>query len=446
MGPIRTGSRLNEFDSANQNVEGRIVRMGQGQLGTLFSLSSLLLGASLVGCGDDDGDAPFGGPDAEDLYLIHYTNQTLDGITSFIAAVPGLDASQSVDPQSTLEVSGFVGLLAPQEANGTFFVALSESPEIVRYEARQDGALVETGRVSYAGVGASSGNFMLRPAYFQAPDRAFFVVPEALRVVIWNPEAMIIEGEIPLTGLAPPDGLGPRIFDSTVDEGRLIIPAGYARQNLGFDPLGRLAIVDLATLDVTYAEQNRCGWPTLSLADPAGNLYFASHPAQGSAFAAGVTGSPTFPPCLVRLRSGANEFDPDYFVDLTTLVGRPTASVAPATGGRAYVTISPRGIDEFTPENFADLRGAADWEVHIFEPGNEGSAVSRATNAPTTADQIFSGLVDIDDDDGRPIATPLVNISTEDFSQTTIYDVSDVDNWIPGIVVPGYTYNIVRIR
>ncbi|MEN0065207.1 MAG: hypothetical protein AAGA48_23890 [Myxococcota bacterium] len=403
----------------------------------------VVLCALAIGC-EEPRSPEFGGS-----YAIHYTQQTPDTFNSVIATVSDIDAGTEVRKGGSIEVPGFLGLLATPDIPNTFFVALADAPEIIRYEIGESGDLSETGRLSYAGLGANEGNFMLNPNYFAEATRAYMVVPSALKVAIWNPESMTIEGEISLDGLTAPDAtLTPRLIDAQVDRGRLVIPTGYSREDFTYEPLGRLAVVDVDNETVAYSERDDCGYFTLSVRDQRDRLYFISHPGQGARFAGDSAGDPGFPPCMVRMESGADGFDPDYYLDMTTLTadGRPTASVVQATDGNAYVTVHPDGPSAFTPKNWVDLRFSADWEVHIFEPGNELETFEKLSGPPATADQIFGGLVELESDRGRLVETPYVSLSTADFAETTIYDVSDPDNWVAGITLPGYVYTVLRFR
>ncbi len=404
-------------------------------------VASLVAGGLAVACSDSDDDQFAQG---EDLFLVFYTNQTPDGITSFVAAVPDLTATSTIRAAATLEISGFIGLLGPATRDGTFFVAPSDTPRIDRYRVGEDGVLAADGSLSYEGLGSSQGNFMLRPNHFLRDDEAFFVVPAALKIAIWNPQEMVLDGEIDLEGFLPDSSdLSPRIIDSQIQDERLLITAGYFDQNNNATSTTRLAVVDLATRVVTYSENTQCGFPTLSVRDTDDNVYFIAHPLLGAGFAAGVT---SFPPCMIRLNKGEDTLDSTFFVDMTSLTGRPTASVVQAPNGLAYVTISPREPSDFTPDNFNTLRFAGEWEVYVFDPRDPANTASKVDSAPPTADQIFAGVVEVDGSDGRPVPTPVVNISTTDFTQTTVYDVSDPDAWVAGLRVPGYIYNIVRSR
>ena len=405
------------------------------------------LGLGLWSCADEGtDDTGFAPPATEPALLIHFTVTDPSGVTSLVSVVSDLSATQEIDVGNALEIPGYVVLAAPETRNGTFFVARSDAPELVRYQLTEQGGVEQTGRVSFAGLGATTAARMLRPIHFVSDERAYFIDSELPQAIVWNPETMEIERAFGLEGLQSTDGSIPVAFDSREDQGRLIVPTGYLREDDTYAPRGRIAIIDLETDEVTYDEQNRCGYLTTTVVDEEGSIYFVSHPGHGARYAAAVAGDPTFPPCMVRMRSGADGFDPDYFLDTTTLVNRPAASIVPGPTGQAYVTIYPEGSEAFTPENYVALRFNAAWQFHSFVIGDANATVSIVEAAPETADQVGGTQVDLGNDRGERPLTPFVTVSTTDFNSTTLYDISDPNQWTEQVTVPGFVYTVVRIR
>ncbi|MEM1414486.1 MAG: hypothetical protein AAGH15_06285 [Myxococcota bacterium] len=441
-----------------------------------MALALLFSVVSFAGCGDDDGpdsssdpmtDAgssadtgtadmgtnpdPDAGVDLPPVYAIHFTQQTPDTFNSLIGTVSTLDGSEAFDVSTALEFPGFLGVTAPTEYDGSFYVALGDETVIIRYDVTDEGDLVEFDRLNYGSLGATSGNFMLRFAHFISPERAYLVVPDALSVLIWNPQTMRIVDSVDLTeGIAPPEGLLTRFTDSRIDDaGRLLVPVGYCRPSPDFTcaPLMRLAIIEPETFAVTYDEDTRCGRPTLSVTDGDGAAYFISHPGQSSQFVGEAAGDPAFPGCMIRVLAGADGFDSEYYLDKLSLTpeGRPIGSVVPATGNLVYATVWPRSPDEFDAENWFTLRSEPVWEVFAFEPGNEAATFMLQADVPATADQISGGQVLIDVD-GTDVMTPLALTNPEGFGSTTLFDVSDPADWSEGITVPGFAYSVTRVR
>ena len=417
-------------------------------VGGTFLVALVGIGLCVASCGDSSTDeARFASPDADTLFLIHFTVTDPNGnVTSLVSATPDLSADTTIDASRALEIPGYVVLIVSEFERNTFFVARVDAPVLERYSITDQGDLEQTGRLSFAALGTSRAALMLRPIHFISAERALFIDSELPQAIVWNPRTMEIERSFRLEGLQSTDGTTPILFDSREDQGRLIVSSGYRRPDTTHTPTGRIAIIDLETEEVIYDEQDRCGWLTTSVVDESGSIYFVSHPGQGAHHAAEADGDLAFPPCMVRMRSGADAFDPDYFLDLSTLVNRPAAAVAAATEGRAYVTIYPEGSEAFTRENREALRFSADWEFHSFVLGDANATVSKVDQAPRTADQVGAGQVEIDTESGERALVSLITISTDDFAATTLYDVSDPDRWVQGVTVPGFVYSTVRVR
>ncbi len=408
----------------------------------------------------EDGPGPMEDmttPPVDPFYVVHFTQQTPETFNSLVGIVPNLEAGTEFDTSTALEFPGFLGVVTPPEPNGSFFVMLGDETVIIRYDVDEDGNIVEfDNRLNYsAATGATSGNFMLSFAHFISDDRAYMVVPDALAVIVWNPQTMTIVETIDLSeGLTPPENLAARATDSRIDSsGRLLLPMGYCRfMNMDFTcaPIMRLAIIDPDTFEVTYDEDTRCGRPTLSVTDDDGAIYFVSHPGQSSQFVGGAAGDPAFPGCLIRVLDGADGFDPDYYVNQLDLTpeGRPVGSIIPGVGNRAYATVWPpdRMVSEFNAENWFMLRSEPVWEVYSFAPGNEVATFTLEDDVPTTADQIFGRLVNVRRPDGSDEVIPIALTNPDGFGSSTFNDVSDPANWQSGIVFPGFTYSVDRVR
>ncbi|MEM9193870.1 MAG: hypothetical protein AAGF12_32140 [Myxococcota bacterium] len=453
------------------------------RVGSLGVLVALML-ASASGCGDDDdannptSDASTadgtvadtstsdanppdtGTPDAEPqepvdpLYVAHFTQQTPDAFNSLVGIVSDLSAGTQFDVTGALTFPGFLGVVTPPTPNGSFFVMLGDETVIIRYDISETGELVEFDpRLNYSSLGATRGNFMLSFAHFISEDRAYMVVPDALSVLVWNPQTMTIVESIDLSsGLTPPDNLRTRTTDSRIDaQGRLLVPMGYCRfmnDDNTCAPLMRVAIIDPTDFSVTYDEDTRCGRPTLSVTDASGAIYFISHPGQSSQFVGGAAGDPAFPGCLIRVQAGADGFDPNYYVNQLDLTpeGRPIGSIIPGVGNRAYATVWPRSPDEFDAANWFELRSEPVWQVFSFEPGNEAATFALESGIPTTADQISGRLVSVRRPSGEDELIPVALTNPDGFDSTTFNDVSDPNNWAPGIVFPGFAYSVNRAR
>ena len=397
------------------------------------------------GCSDDDdGELIISG--AEELYLAHTVTFTADNPTSLINPLTSLDTANTLEPSEALEFPGFVGLIASPLIENVFFVAAAEAPEIIRFRLSQDDGvrIEEAGRLSFGNL-QSIPTAVARPAHIESPTRAFFVLQDARLLMVWNPQEMTILQTISLEGLFDEEGLTAFATDILAADGRLFVAAQYRRTETTLAPLTRVAIVDPATLMVQYTEDRRCGYNVRLFDDDGGNVYAISHPSQDARVAAGVDGDSGFPHCIIRIASGEDAFQRDFFIDIQSVAGGAvTGGFAPALDGRVFISVSPRAPEEFNPENVDALSAAEEWEIYSFLLDSPESSFEPVEGAPVTTMTFvgdrFSGFGD------QARARALVGISSADFATSTLFDASSPNDWRQGASAAGFTYNLVRIR
>ncbi|MEO1333183.1 MAG: hypothetical protein AAFV32_06650 [Myxococcota bacterium] len=411
-----------------------------------FYLLSALL--AVCACGDDDSSGAddrvqFADPASDQLFLVGYSTRDVDGnATAFANAVPSLDQNQGVDQTRALELNGFSVFATNPFESDTFFVGRGTGAVVERYQVDADGFLELTGEIVFAGSTASRTQ---SPWVFESSTRAYFLDAEGLNVIVWNPSAMEIDQVIDLDVLNPPEGTRAVPFQLIRDQDRLLVSSGYFRNDQETHaPIGRLAIVDIDTFEVTVAEQTRCGYLLGSVLAPDGFHYFASHPNQSTLTAIEAAGDPPSPHCLVRFESGGSAWDESFFVDLNALVGRPLASVVPRGGSLVYATVSPEGPSAFDAENRLDRRRAPVWEIYTFDLTDPAGTIAPANNTLTTSDQIGAFVAEVNDANGNRIETPFIPLGGA--TDSTFFDVSDPDSWIQQITVPGTARSIGRLR
>jgi len=390
-----------------------------------------------TGTGDGDGE-----PTAQ--FLVNHALFTPDGSTTFLSLVDSLSAGTEVDTSESIELPGYVIVSAPPDRSGTFYIGLSDRPLLQRYEVGLDGTVAVTGEVSFAGLGLTSASSLIDPIHYVSPTKAYFVDNATLQVIVWNPQAMEIVGSFELDGLFE-DTYVPVMYFLNEDAGRLVVSSGYQRPDMTFDPMGRVAIIDTANDSVVYGEQTRCGFLSWTTQDTDGNTYFISHSGQAITRAAGVSGDPTFEPCMVRLESGATDFDDSYYVDLTTLTGRPAGALVPGAGDTAYTLVYQEDAPPITPDNYNDAFGAPFWEYYSFTLGDEENTIAKVPDVPAGAPYAVGFEVDVGTATA-PLPTPFATSVSADFSSTVVYDITDPTVWTPEISAPGFVYSIKRIR
>lgn len=371
--------------------------------------------------------------------VIHTAAFTPDGTSTILYVVDELSPDVVLDPAAAIELGGTADVSVPPPGLGlrSFFVGLGEEPTIRRYDVDDDWNVTVGGELSLMGLGAMSGASLISSLTVVSRNRAYFVDIGTLQVIIIDPEKMEVIGDFPLSGI-PEEGLkNPYAWYKNVDGSRIIVAFAFERSDDTPSPLSKVAIIDTATDTVTYDEQSRCGYLCWTAHDPAGNLYFVTHTYVAILNEAGLGGDPTFSPCMVRMLAGADGFDPNYYVDLRGIAGRPVGALMSGTDGTAYTLVYSPEAAPLTPDNVDSAYGTPAWEHYSMQLGNEAASFTKVPG-------IDSG---IPYSDGQPLTVggsqvPIVTVVAEEFSRTTVYDASDPSDWARLAIVPNYIYGI----
>ncbi len=242
--------------------------------------------------------------------------------TNYISILPDLEARE-IDLDAAVEVFG------PSRFriyDGDVFVFEGETGEVARYEVAEDLSLEEVGRFSMAGEGVQ-GFFYLSIA-FLSPERAYYVDPAQGRVILWNPQAMEITNTLEVPDLVKEDYPVTTVGLSKVVGEYVVTPVSWRTSNQSRAIYESVLLVLSATDDevVTIARDARCGVSSTGivhdgayyiLGDWDGGVYSVLRPDEGLP-----------EPCMLRWQPGAQEFDPDYELELTDVVGAPHFSGA----------------------------------------------------------------------------------------------------------------------
>jgi hypothetical protein len=388
---------------------------------------------ALVACGDDGGgDGPTRAP-----YALATTLFSPEGATTLLTLVDDPSVPATLDTSRAIEIGGAAALFG-SDGQSVFAVGSSDGAVITRFEVGADGALTEGPRMSLAAAGIDSA--FRRPGLvpFVSPTKAYWFDETSLQAVIWDPSAMAITGSISLAAAAR-DGwlleLGEQVV---IRDGLAFLGAIYR----GGDDLesGQAAVlvVDTATDQlVDVARDDRCGDAHHIVTAADGALYVAS-----GALAANMhalqrpAGYPA--PCLLRILPGQRGFDPAFHVALPDLVGGRSA-------GR--LVLGPNGT-AFVLALHTDLLSAPlGPETPLFDPWDATTwrwwRVALGAATPGTLDEgvpAASAAGQVLRAGGRDHLTQL----DLEAGATTLL-VATETGLVPGLVVPGYPYGLVRI-
>lgn len=387
------------------------------------------------GSGQDAGDAG-GGVEDEPLYAIAGTSFNPDSESSYVALVPSLDSSTEIDYSTVLEVAGGASIFG-LDGNRFFALGKAEEPTITRYEIDASGAFVEGEQLSLQQYGLTGTWLDPGLVPILSETKAYVVDSGQMQVIVWNPTTMRITGSFPLDGVVP-DGYSTTLFepDPTLRGDQLLIAALHGESD-ATAPFSTLIVLDTANDDVANVTRDeRCGGLWDSVMDSNGDTYFATgiwDAAQNRTLGSEIATAP----CLVRVNAGEIEFDPDYFVELSSLTGGLTGGALVAgPSDQAFIKVlDEEGLGEIGPESFDEIWSGAHWQWWriILGSANDGQETS---SLPLSAGA--SGVLTVD-------GKAYVRNASADFSETTMLQMATTEP-SEGITVRGFPYGIVRIR
>lgn len=412
----------------------------------------LLLRASWLGwlalasaaCSSDDGGAfhaPGQAPPVEvndsPLYAVSASVFGEEGNTSYVALVPSLDESTSIDYARVLELGSASSIFGPEK--GSFFaVGLDEAPTVTKYDVNAEGGFIERQTIDFSGYGLT---YMWRDpglVPFLAANKAYVIDNRELQVVIWNPAAMAIVGSFSLAEVEDAEYPLTRFEIAPTFRGdELLVLVTHSTEDDVGAPYSTLMTIDTVNDRVaSVVREERCGGLWDSVKDSKGDIYFASgtwDAAQNRVFGGDVETAP----CIVRVRAGERGFDPDYFVGSASIGGFPAGGLVSGGGDTAYIKVlDETALPPIDAEDFDAVWGGEVWRWWRFELGSSTPA------APVTSLPLSNGgggEVMVED-------KTYVRNATADFARTTLLDMSAEGEPISGLTLRGYPYGIVRLR
>jgi hypothetical protein len=412
----------------------------------VFSLGGPIFGiwvaAAAWGCNDEARviaiDPSAGGgpsPSSEPLYAIASTSFGPEGETSYVALVPSLSASTSIDYDRVLQVAGGASVFG--QSGGRFFgLGKGEEPTITRFDVSADGVPVEAGTLSLLAYGIA--NTWIDPGLVPilSETKAYVIDSSQMQVIVWSPSTMTVTGSFPLEGVSLPDHETLFEPDPTLRDGQLLIGALHNRGDVTAT-VSTLVVLDVESDRlVRVARDERCGGLWDSVLDSRGDVYLATgvwDAAQNRTLGDAISGTP----CLVRVKAGQTEFDPEYFVEMSTFAaGRTAGALVGGARDQAFIKVlDEAGLGEIGAESFDDVWSGAHWQWWRIQLGSSAAAEATGSMPPSAA---ASGMLSVD-------GTAFVRNAAADFSETTLLDMSGGEPRAE-LTLRGFPYGIVRVR
>jgi hypothetical protein len=380
------------------------------------------------------GQAPL--PTAEGIYVVGYYLTVNDDYIGYLAVTDDLSADGVIDETKAVEFPGDMSYASP--GDGTIYVGRGSGPVLERWALNDENELEKTGEMGLMQHGISTGLGIKDPMHFLEEDRAYFIDGETLQVVIWNPQTMETSDTFSLEGLREPDlFMSPNYVHRDGD--RLLLSARYYRPDDTAALLTRVAIIDTKTDTVEYADDTRCGNVAFHAHDSQNNLYLASHPAQSAVVAVGAAGDPVAETCIIRINSGAAEFDEDYYVGMDALVDGQAGGIMQGAGDEAFI-LQYVGAP-LTLDNYASARRRADWAVTRLTLGDESATLTKVEGLEP---QSAYGLAFTTTVAGR--STPFIITVAGDLAAGQYHDVSVPGERSEALSLPGFPGKAILVK
>ncbi|MEM8608789.1 MAG: DUF4374 domain-containing protein [Myxococcota bacterium] len=387
----------------------------------------LLSIAVAAGCGSSDSNGavePPDEPDVETAFVLGSRIRTPDGRAFFVSIEPSLEATE-LDLSEALELSGFARVYTYQ---GALFTMDSESLVIQRYQVGADRSITPETRLSMALLGFSR----FRPLFaFVEPTRAYYIDPQQSQVVVWDPEEMVLIETLPIEGLLR-ENFDIRQTGLHIVGDRIFLPFAWTREtDFEIVPSVTVLVLDRQTGEpLGIFEDDRCVGAGGGFATENGDFYVLGDSHDGRFEVFGDNALP--PPCLLRIRSGADDFDPDYYVDMKEAMGAiAVGHMHGLPNGQAVTRVLAVDIDPAIVEDPFDLTFAEIWQWVTFNV---------ADPSPTPLDIPLSAL---------PFSPYLVDgelyVPREGETDSTLYRV-DGTRAIAGPTVSGEYLQLHRLR
>lgn len=321
--------------------------------GFAFTVSRCLccavFGLSLAGCGD--GESPSANSDGESpKYLAAIATPTTDSFTTYTAATPAIDGTIVQHfLKRGLETEGH---LSPSSYDGQIFVPQGSDPSIKKFSVNLDGTLQERDTISFAGAGVTNvGNGPIVGQTMFAADKAY-LFDSNFRAVIWDPEAMVLTGKT----IEFADILKEPILDAPGYTPQIFVSPGFVKQvdNLMFVPVrwnnwsaetpdqilfpsGGLLVIDTDKDEVVHLLRDERIIDTIyTVVTSSGDLYLFTG-AYGASF--NLAFGLQTPSGVLKIKRGESTFDPDYYLDLEGLIGRPATTPSGGRGTEVFIKV-----------------------------------------------------------------------------------------------------------
>jgi hypothetical protein len=253
-----------------------------------------------------------------------------EGSNFYVGAYPELPAQ--VDLADMIETPSGQNAAA---FGGFIYIWSPDSGIYTRYAVDDALRLSEAGSVSFVNQGGT-GNVMTS---FISPTRAYSMTRDNLQIIVWNPSDMTVLGNIDTSAALDPEY-------PSFDYGEPVVFGDYVAwpilwsddANADYKPAVDVILASKSSDAPAFSiSDRRCGGGWSLFVDDVGDLYALGNAYFGFAHFFDRDPARHLDDCLLRVRAGSTEFDPDFYVDLNRAANTPAVYHTWQSTGRSIV-------------------------------------------------------------------------------------------------------------
>ncbi len=401
--------------------------------GRLPRLLAVIAATAMVACSGNDANERAGGSPETPALLLGTRVWDDTSTTSYFHVVSSIEAGTAIDASRAVEVPGAAKLYAI-EGVGWFAIGGGEAPTITRYTLDDEGRLDEDDTISLQDYGIEN---LWDTLYVVSPTKMYYPDRDGQRLIIIDPSAMEITGEVDL-GQTGREGFLSLYSYAHLERGSdLLFSVAWVDWNETDSILGEtgLVVLDTETEKVSKFEVDaRCGGITTPVETSSGDVYFVS---SALAAAAHRLDRLDTAPCALRVRAGDDAFDADYLESLEELTGSALAGEpVPGGGSEIFLRVFDEGLGTVADGALTwELTSQSAWRWLRWTPGTYDVSPVDALE-PSTSDVLWFRL------DGKVYGTE----TTEDYSETTLIELTAEGGPRRALTAPGFLHGVARIR
>ncbi|MEM0940992.1 MAG: hypothetical protein AAF600_21625 [Bacteroidota bacterium] len=312
----------------------------------LFSILFCLLFIAFSSCSSEDSDKTEPqGP----LYSVFWSVNLPDGRANYISFVDDL-ITGTIDQSSSIELFGYTRYF-PNSGQNYFITADNEDFSLTRYNVDDEGKVTIENTLSLKNEGVT---WIYNNHVFVNDLTAYYIDTSQGRIIIYDPEEMIVTGYIELPeqmrtgyqGFETGYSIDPKVVD-----GKIYITVSWINWDTG-DYLHKtgLTVVDVNSNSIlSYSEDDRVPIATSNIYAENGDIYF------GISADAHFTSTRSLEDFggILKVKAGSNEFDQSfdpYFMNQIEGKRIGLGLGQSPIQGRAYIRILDTSLAEWSPE------------------------------------------------------------------------------------------------